>query len=207
MASSLAASPADLQLSYAGVGRRVAAHLIDTLIVFTLTLVAVFLILWLHRVGVWSPPTFPTGPVDPLMLWEVTSVGARLLIIFNYFVALGVFYSGFLQASPWQATIGKRLLNVYVTDIGGRRLGLIRSLGRSFAKEFLNFFCLGVLSVALIGGSRNRQAVHDLVVKTLVVNGHAPEDGSLEFWRLVVAFGTQILWLVVTYVAVFRSLQ
>src|ERR1039457_6169062 len=43
-------------------------------------------------------------------------------------------YWGLMQASVQQATIGKSLLGMKVTDRSGRRISLLRSLGRELAK-------------------------------------------------------------------------
>ena len=132
---------------------------------------------------------------------------SKVAIVVAFIVSMGVFYSGFFQASAWQATIGKRLLNIYVTDTVGRRISLTRSLVRSIAKGVFNTFYLGIISVGTIVAAAKKQALHDYVAKTVVVNGRPPEGGSLELWRVVAAFGVQLLWFVVTMLAVFRNFQ
>jgi len=190
--------------SYAGLGRRIAAHLIDMLIAFAIVLAAAFFIRWLHALGVWTVHS-TAQESDPIVLWHRLSGGAQLAVIVAFIVSMGPIYLGLFQASAWQASIGKRLLDIYVTDTAGNRLGLARSLSRSFAKDFFNCFYLGFVSILTILGTPRKQALHDCAAKTVVVNGRPPGSGSLELWRIVAGFGIQFLWFVVTMVAVFRT--
>lgn len=206
MASSQVAPAVVLQLSYADLGRRVAAHLIDALIALAVMFAGGFVMRWLRVLGVWDVPV-PEGEADPVMLWHWMNPASKVAIVVAFIVSMGVFYSGFFQASAWQATIGKRLLNIYVTDTVGRRISLTRSLVRSIAKGVFNTFYLGIISVGTIVAAAKKQALHDYVAKTVVVNGRPPEGGSLELWRVVAAFGVQLPWFVVTMLAVFRNFQ
>jgi len=203
MASSQLAPSAPPQPTFAGLGRRIAAHLIDAVISLAVVLAASLAMQGLRAVGVWSPPA-----ADPISNWRALEFTARLAVVIAFLVATGAIYRAFFEASVWQASIGKRLLNVYVTDYSGRRLRLPRSLGRSFAKSFFNaFYPLGAISVATIAACTKKQALHDFVAKTLVVGGRRVDVGTLELWRIVAAFGIPFLWFVVTFVAIFRSLH
>ena len=193
------------QTSYAGLGRRILAHLIDITIAFAVTMAAGFFVLRLRTLGLW---TVPEGERDPVSLWHAMSGASQLAIIGAFVVSKGAFYSGLLQASEWQASIGKRLLSVYVTDTAGKRLDLFRSVGRSFAKDvFDSLPFVGVVSVATIVATNRKQALHDYAAKTVVVKGRPPGTRSPSIWQFVVGFGIQFLWYAVTMVAVFRALS
>ena len=69
MASSQVAPAVVLQLSYADLGRRVAAHLIDALIALAVMFAGGFVMRWLRVLGVWDVPV-PEGEADPVMLWH-----------------------------------------------------------------------------------------------------------------------------------------
>jgi len=206
MASSQVAPAVVLQPSYATLDRRVAAHLIDGLIALASLFAGGFVMRGLRGLGVWDVPV-PEGQADPVMLWHWMSVPSKVAIIVAFIVSMGVFYSGFFQASAWQATIGKRLLNIHVRDTAGRRISLTRSLVRSIAKGFFNTFYLGIISGMTILAATKKQALHDYVAKTVVVNGRPPQAGSPELWRIVAAFGLQLLWFVVTMLAVLRNFE
>jgi uncharacterized RDD family membrane protein YckC len=76
-------------------------------------------------------------------------------------------YSSFAEASVAQATVGKRLLDIKVTDMMGNRINFGVSLGRNLAKAISVvplFF--GYLYSFL---NKKQQCWHDLIADTLVV--------------------------------------
>ena len=204
--SSPLASAVFPQTSYAGLGRRIVAHLIDILIALAVMMAAALFMRLLRGMGVWTVPTVPAGEADPVEIWRMMSVPAKVAILLCFIVMMGPIYLSLFQASAWQASVGKRLLNIYVTDTAGRRLGLSRSLARSFAKDILNLFYLGFISLVTIIASAKKQALHDFAANTVVVRGRPSTGGSLELWRVVAAFGVPFLWFLVTMVAVFRTI-
>ena len=137
-----------MQPFYAGFVRRAGATIFDGLLVSIPGALA-------HYHGI------TTGSV-----WG--DIAIESLVWLPYFV--------FFTASPWQATPGKRAFGIKVTDLQGRRIGLGRSVARYFA-SFLSALalCIGYLMVLF---TRQRQAMHDLMAGTLVVNAEL-EPGVL----------------------------
>jgi uncharacterized RDD family membrane protein YckC len=131
----------------------------------------------------------------------------KLAIIVTFIISLGPIYLGFFEASGWQASIGKRIFNLYVTDTTGCRLSLGRSLGRSLAKMVFNLFYLALLSVITILATNKKQALHDFAAKTVVVRGRPVPGGSLESWRIAAAFGIPFVWTLITFLAAFQSVD
>jgi uncharacterized RDD family membrane protein YckC len=82
------------------------------------------------------------------------------------FVAMGIYFS-LMESSAWQATLGKRLLGLQVTDLRGGRISFARATERHFAKllSFLSF-CIGFV---LAGTTKRKQALHDIVAACLVI--------------------------------------
>ncbi|MCY1521700.1 RDD family protein [compost metagenome] len=78
-----------------------------------------------------------------------------------------IVYSSFAEASAQQATIGKRILTIRVTDIYGKRLTLANSFGRNLAK-FISIipFYFGYLYSFL---NKKQQTFHDIIANTLIV--------------------------------------
>ena len=68
--------------------------------------------------------------------------------------------------TPWQATPGKRICGLAVTDIRGERLSLVHALARYGAKIVSGAIVVGVFFVFF---TRWRQALHDLIAKTVVL--------------------------------------
>jgi uncharacterized RDD family membrane protein YckC len=77
-------------------------------------------------------------------------------------------YEAFLLSSEWQATVGKRAMNMVVTGVDGTRISFARATGRHFAK-YLSAFILGIGFIMAFFTAK-KQALHDLIAETLVVN-------------------------------------
>lgn len=77
-------------------------------------------------------------------------------------------YYVFMESSQWQATIGKRLLNMKVTDENFSRISPVRALVR-YAASWLSgaILCLGYLWVIF---DSKKQAWHDKIAGTYVIN-------------------------------------
>lgn len=82
------------------------------------------------------------------------------------------------EASPWQATPGKRLLGLRVVDAGGARLGLARAAVRHLAGA-LSWITLNIGHLMALVQPR-RQALHDRVAGTHVLQEGG--DARLPAW-------------------------
>jgi uncharacterized RDD family membrane protein YckC len=83
-------------------------------------------------------------------------------------VAIDWLYFAYQESSPAQATLGKRALGIKVTDLQGNRISSARATGRYFAKILsIVTFLIGYIIAAF---TARKQALHDLVADTLVVN-------------------------------------
>ena len=104
---------------------------------------------------------------------DVTAAG----IAFVAWSIAGWPYHAFFECGSWQATPGKRLLGLRVTDVGGNRIGFGRASGRYFAKIISAFptLCIGFL---MSGITQKKQGLHDKLVDTLVLYG-APDKVSV----------------------------
>ena len=157
-------APAASRLHYAGFWRRVVAFLIDHAIIL-IPLTAL-----LYGFGAFEiltsddPIAAETAYLDRLSKF---SVGLLPL----YLGVLWLYYSLF-ESGKRQATLGKRLMAIKVTDLEGRRLGFWRSFGRQLGK-LVSKATLGIGFVVAAFTPR-KQALHDLFSRTLVVR----EDGN-----------------------------
>lgn len=133
---------------YAGFWRRVAASLIDTLVL----LAASFAVGW--TVGL---TTLGSGLSESQ--WLVASNLLALLLQWAYFAGM--------HSSVEQATLGKRALGIKVTDRHGARIGFLHATARFFATILSALPMLAGLAAA--GLSRDKRALHDVAAGTLVV--------------------------------------
>ena len=84
-------------------------------------------------------------------------------------LVLRALYWSAMESSRWQATVGKRVLGLVVTDERGYRLRFSQALVRFFGRLLceLTFF-LGYLLMLF---TARRQGLHDLIARTFVVRG------------------------------------
>lgn len=87
-------------------------------------------------------------------------------------------YAALLEASGWQATLGKRLVGIKVTDLQGRRITRWRAVLRHVA-QLLSAACL-MLGYVMAAFTQRRQCLHDKLAGTLVVRAaRSPEQIAL----------------------------
>jgi uncharacterized RDD family membrane protein YckC len=144
---------------YAGFWRRVAAYVIDSL-VLTAALLLVTLIggfafgVYVGLSGVATPTQDQLTSVLQLPVDGAVLAGSWL-------------YFTLFEASSLQATLGKLALGIRVTDLNGQRIGWGRANGRFFGK-FLSGIILGI-GYLMVAWTARKQALHDMVAATLVV--------------------------------------
>jgi uncharacterized RDD family membrane protein YckC len=188
---------------FASLGRRIGAYILDVLIAFSVLVLVAITFRVLRAAGLWMPVgagALPPGAgATPEELWRALGVGAKLAIMLAFVISGGTIYLILFECSPWQATFGKRLLNIYVTDNDGRRISLPRSFGRWLAMWVFSLFGGSLISLITIVATKNKKALHDLVANTLVVSGKPVGGQELESWRVVLAFALPFVWILVTF--------
>lgn len=145
---------------YAGFWRRFAALIIDRLLI-SAVLIVIGVVVAVAMMAV--------APAHA----ESDSAGANAGFIFEGILWFGYlliapFYFALQESSVHQATLGKRALGIKVTTLDGRRLTVAHALGRWAAAAVSYFtFYIGFLMAAF---TERKQALHDLMVGTLVVD-------------------------------------
>ena len=140
--------------AFAGFWLRAVACLIDTALI-----VAVFLL-----VASFFPSTFVKlfPPVPP----SLTDIPQPAPIVIALLVSLGCLYYTLFEASSWQATPGKRVMRLYVTDLNDRPVTFARALFRNFARAISGLVLIGYF---LAGFTQKKQALHDILASCLVL--------------------------------------
>jgi uncharacterized RDD family membrane protein YckC len=77
-------------------------------------------------------------------------------------------YNALMESSAKQATLGKMALGIVVVDLGGKRISFARATGRFFSKFLISSILL--IGYILAAFTEKKQALHDLIAGTLVVN-------------------------------------
>lgn len=84
-----------------------------------------------------------------------------VLVIFGSWL-----YEAFMLSSPYQATLGKMIFGMRVTDPNGNRISFGRATGRHFVKWLSGMIlCIGFI---MVGFTERKQGLHDMLAGTLV---------------------------------------
>ena len=90
-----------------------------------------------------------------------------LVLLYPAVWGVGWLYWAGLESSGLQATLGKRVVGLMVTDMAGQRISFGRATGRYFGKILsAMLFYVGFLMAAF---TDKKQALHDMLAGTLVV--------------------------------------
>lgn len=148
-------------VSYSGFWKRVAAYLIDAIILSVMELLILLPFLGLLGIGL-----FTTDMED-------LSTGFILALITTYLGAIvltfmcGWLYFAILETMK-QATPGKMIVGIKVTDMNGNAITFGRATGRYFAKIISSLtFGVGYIMTAF---TQQKQALHDIISGCLVVD-------------------------------------
>jgi uncharacterized RDD family membrane protein YckC len=139
-------------LVYAGFWRRFAAIFIDGLIL--LPLVIVYVVLDVIALG---------SNDDNIKM----GMGVFLLVYWLFLIVAQWLYFTLQESGVHQATFGKRLLDIRVTDMRGQRVGFGRASGRYFGKILSGLILY--IGFMMAGWTPRKQALHDMLADTLVV--------------------------------------
>lgn len=136
---------------HAGFWRRCAAYIVDYFITITAS----------YALGAVAGFGVAASLHDTASLVAAPLVGGVLGLI------VGWLYFALQESSAAQATLGKRMMDIKVTDDAGRRIGFGRASGRFFGKIVSGL----ILSIGfmLAGWTARKQALHDMMAGTLVV--------------------------------------
>ncbi|MFN9738320.1 MAG: RDD family protein [Pseudomonadota bacterium] len=170
VAGAVAAPATGSAITYAGFWRRVVAYLIDGLLVGVVSVAMPLLVF-----AVIGSIAGSTEAASATLAMVGLSYGGTLIAMWLYFALL--------ESSPRQATLGKMAVGLIVTDFEGRRIGFGRATGRYFGK-ILSALILGI-GFLMAGFTERKQALHDMLATTLVVNKD-PADTGVPWWGWVV---------------------
>lgn len=142
------APASDERVEYANFGQRLVAAFVDN----------VLLRIAGAAIGKVLEAANESMDLEPLVL-----VGVALTLG----VSAGWLYEALQESSEAQATLGKRMMGIIVTDMSGQRLSFGQATGRYFAKLLSLGTCL--IGYIIQPFTEQKQALHDIIAKTLVV--------------------------------------
>jgi uncharacterized RDD family membrane protein YckC len=179
---------------YAGIVRRTGAYLIDYVVMFVGFVILQSLVLLPLRTWMLGSDQWMKAGGFPLEAYTLLTISFPTWL-----------YFACSEQSSWQATIGKRVFGLIVTDIRGDGIDFGRAMLRTvikllpwelahltvnlptsmfFAPEpqfrfgLLVVFALLVVYPALVLLTRRHQSLHDLIAKTVVLCGSARHNSQ-----------------------------
>jgi uncharacterized RDD family membrane protein YckC len=143
---------------YAGFWRRFAAYLIDSMVI-AFALVNYRSLMYNQLL----PSVAPRQTIDQIItLNQILAVAVGII----GFLFAWVYFSG-MESSPFQATIGKVAVGIYVADLQGQRISFGRATGRFFGKILSGAILL--IGYLMAGFTEKKQALHDTMAGCLVL--------------------------------------
>ena len=144
------------QVAYGGFWLRFCAYIIDAII----TGIPSFIIGMVVEFAAASANTNPTG--------QPTGAQVAISLLANVAsIVIAWLYWSMFESSAYQATPGKMLLGLRVTDMNGQRISFGRATGRHFAKFISSLIC--AIGYIMAGFTERKQGLHDQIAGTLVV--------------------------------------
>jgi uncharacterized RDD family membrane protein YckC len=104
------------------------------------------------------------GPMGPEDFFPMMGTLLRVSLIRT---VLNYLYYALMESSAWQATVGKKALGLYVTDMTGRRISFGRATGRFFGKIISAMILF--IGFIMAGFTEKKQALHDMMAGCLVL--------------------------------------
>lgn len=152
--------PEKRNVEFAGFWIRFAARLIDELLIGAVLMVVMFL-------GIGMIYGLTGGKFDPedetySVLFAVAYLGWCAVCLIT-----PVVYYTIMEASSWQASLGKKAIGLKVVNQSGYPISLGQSLGRNLGKLLSGMICS--IGFIMAGFDDRKRALHDMMASTYVI--------------------------------------
>jgi uncharacterized RDD family membrane protein YckC len=154
-------------VTYAGFWLRFVAYLVDSLILGAVSM-ALFIPLFFLMGGMSLLESLPRLDHERFAPAQLAGFLTILFTLIGIGLLVKWLYFAYLESGEKQATWGKQVLGLYVTDLSGSRLSFGRASGRFFAKIITGLipFAIGYI---MAGFTERKQALHDMIASCLVL--------------------------------------
>jgi len=160
------------EIVHAGFWKRAAANMIDSLIINSISSILLVILAPLFGIGMLELFGLPGGAGNP----EALGVGFVLFqALFQLLsLTLTATYYAWFHSSLQMATLGKMAIGIKVVRLNGERLSVARAIGRYFAM-ILSAMTM-TIGFIMAGLTQRKQALHDMICDTIVVDKWAFTD-------------------------------
>src|SRR5271154_5557724 len=155
----------DLHLELAGLGNRILACLIDTVLSYVAVLSLILPgLLYPKLIDFLGPPYNEYKPILDFVFLSLVVVGS-FLIVFLYFIIFEIFWQG--------QTPGKKIIGIRVVDSLGQPVATSSVWIRNLLRPIDEGACLFGLLVMIV--DKNERRLGDLAANTIVIRERLPE--------------------------------
>lgn len=162
-----------MQNVYASFWRRLVAFIIDNIVISFPTMLLSGVVAALFMPQLLSSMEAEPSPESIYALFSTYGFVMLLNLVSALFFWL---YYAFMESSAKQATLGKMAMGIKVVDENGQRISFARATGRTFAK--IISYTILYFGFFMAAFTKKRQALHDLIATTYVVNAGYQPDGQ-----------------------------
>ena len=162
---------------YAGFWKRALAFLIDGIVLAIPSTLISGLLMVPQIMSIVKLASAGTEPSPDMMLPIFGKWMLSMVCIWLVNILLLWLYSAWMESSKYQATLGKMVLGIKVVGMNGERISFARATGRTFAK-FISHMIL-YFGDYMAGFTQKRQALHDIIATTYVVDKNYQEGQEL----------------------------
>jgi uncharacterized RDD family membrane protein YckC len=156
-----------MNTNYAGFWLRFVAVIIDGLLLGAVQFIAIMPILGIMGIGLPTDIQSLESADETNMIPMVSQMMAMAGVTQIVFLTIQTLYYSFMESSKYQASIGKMVLGLKVTDVNGSPLDFTKALVRNLCKIISSMILMiGYLMAAF---TEKKQALHDMIASTLVV--------------------------------------
>ena len=153
------------RVEYAGFWLRLVAYVIDNFLVGAAVVLVLIPLIFLTGLGGLLSHINPEEELNDAGVFVI--LGFVFLALVASLVVTWLYHAMF-ESSEWQATPGKRMLGIVVTDSAGQRVSFGRATGRHFAKIITNMVP-AFIGYIMAGFTERKQALHDMVAGCLIL--------------------------------------
>jgi uncharacterized RDD family membrane protein YckC len=152
------------RVEYGGFWLRFLAYLIDGAVIAIGVCVVAIPLFFLTGLGAFLSEIHPEEDWNENGAWVLIAV---FLLFGTASLVVTWLYHAWMESSEWQATVGKKALDLVVTDMDGRRVSFGRATGRHFAKIVSNM--IYPFGHILAGFTEKKQALHDMIAGCVIL--------------------------------------
>ena len=151
-----------VEYTIANPGKRILAYIVDSIFMSILSIIILFAIG--QGSGLMAIAEYSGGDVEVIM----SKILPTVQLLTGIQLALGIVYFGVFQAISNGATLGKKLLHIRIVCIDGSEFSMLNSILRYIVNAISMQLCFVLAFVMFF--TTYKQALHDLLVKTTVVD-------------------------------------